>query len=501
MKSLDALLIAIRLLYLEKTIEKENGSNSKELVQNILDLLDNEKRALNGSNKEMIQNLKEYVRTFVDMFDKTEYEPNLIKQSLLLILENKDLIEELIADITRESTLEEKQQRILRLRSLLSSYYGEDKLKKLLNKLTHDINNKRNKITDIEKFRLEALSMLETIKLGNVEKDPNIVTEIDLSDVESSSQIIHELQDEASSGLLLKTGFQAMNRVLDGGIRRGELITITSQQHKYKSGLARSLFMQTMIHNVPKLKDENKKPLMIFISFEDNARLVLKFMFEYLMSSEGKTTKIMDVSSDDAAAYIKGALEANGWNVKLLVVNPSGWGYKDIFNTVEKYESKGFEVFGLCLDYLSLVPKIGCINNGATGSDTRDLFRRVGNYGRARDMYVITPHQSSSGVKLLLRNGVTDEDLVKEIYGKGYFADSSQLDQEHDVGILGHIAKIDGESYLTLAVDKHRGFVINQEYAFFSYKFPKNEMPIPPDINGKDMSIKDLSVSGDDDLF
>jgi len=500
MKALDALLIAIRLLYIEKSIEKHNSSNSVELVNNIIELLSTEKRPLSGNRQDIINNLKAYVKTFVDTYDKDVYEPNLIKQSLLLILENKDLINELIDDLTRESSLEDKQKRILRLRSILNNFYGEDKLKKLLNRLQFEINNKRNSIGDINKFRLNALADLETVSLGNAEKDVNVVTEIDLSDIKESSEIIHELQNEANSGLLLKTGFQALNAVLDGGVRRGELITITSQQHKYKSGLVRSLFMQTMMHNTPELKDINKKPLMVFISFEDNARLVLKFMFEYLMSCDGKTTTINDISSDVAASYIRTRLEEKGWNVKLLVVNPSGWGYKDIFNKIEEYESNGYEVFGLGLDYLSLVPKIGCVSNGATGADTRDLFRRVGNYGRAKDIYIMTPHQSSTAVKMLLRNDVRDDEVVKEVYGKGYFADSGQLDQEQDVGILGHICKKDDGYYLTLAVDKHRGFVIDFEKAFFNYKFPKSGLPIPGDVDGEDKAVKDLNNTESDSM-
>ncbi len=501
MKAIDALLIAIRLLYLEKQIEEDNSSNSVELIDDIISLIELEKKPLNGSKYEIMNNLKEFVRTMSTTFKENSYEINLIKQSLLLILENKDLIEELIEDLTSESTLEEVQKRILRLRSMLMSFHGEDKLKKVITRLSYDMNNKRNTIGDLSKFRINALAELENIKLGNTEKDINIVTEIDLSNIETSSEIIHELQDEANSGLLLKTGFQRLNTVLDGGIRRGELITITSQQHKFKSGLARTLFMQTMRHNIPKLNNSKKKPLQIFISFEDNARLVLKFMYEYLNIDEGKTNKIMDVSSEEAAKFIKVKLEELGWSVKLLVVNPSGWGYKDIFNIIEKYESQGYEVFGCGIDYLSLLPKIGCINTGATGSDTRDLFRRVGNYGRAKNIYMMTPHQSSSGVKALLRNGVTDIELLGEIYSKGYFADSSQLDQEQDVGILGHISNIDNDSYLNLAIDKHRGFVLDPRNTYFNYKFPKNGFPIPGDLNKEDSAIMDLTNTVSNELF
>ena len=503
MKTIDALLTSVRLLYSEKKIEKHNSSNSIDLVHDILELLDGDnKKPINGVNALIIDNLKEYTRTMIETFSQDVYDLNLTKQALLLIFENKDMVNELISDLGSDEDIGDTQKRILKLRNILRNYLKEDKLRRLFSRLSFDINNKRNKINDISKFALEAEVELAGISFGSNELDPNVITEIDLSDIDSSSKIIHELQDEANSGLLLETGFQALNIALDGGIRRGELITITSQQHKYKSGLTRSIFMQTMIHNKPQLIDKNKKPLMIFISFEDNARLVLKFMYEYLSVCDGETNRIMDVNSTEAGKLIKDRLEAFGWNVKLLVVNPSGWGYKDIFNTVEKYESKGYEVFGVGLDYLSLLPKIGCINNGTTGSDTRDLFRRVGNYGRAKDIYFMTPHQSSSGVKMLLRNGVGDIDLLKEVYAKGYFADSSQLDQEQDVGILGHIVKTDNGIWLSMAVDKHRGFVVDYTKAFFSYKFPNNGLPIASDLGGPHKYVYDLeNDNGSNDLF
>ncbi len=504
MKSLDALLLALRLIFLEKKIEKFNSSNSVQLIKDTIGVLEtNSKKTLSGSNNLVIENLKEYIMSLVGEFERQDsYEPNLIKQSLLLIMDKKELIDSLIEDVSKESPIEEIQKRILRLRALLQNFGKEDRLKRLFNKISYDLNMKKTKIGDVTEYAMNAQAELETITSSVGMIDPNIVTEIDLNDINDTSEIIHKLQDEANSGMLLKTGFIGLNTVLDGGIRRGEFITVTAQQHNYKSGLVRSIFMQTMKHNDPSLIDKNKKPLQIFISFEDNARLVLKFMYEYLTTDEGTPRKIMDVSSEEAANYINDKLRERGWHIKILVVNPSGWGYKDIFNTVERYESKGYEVIGLGLDYLSLVPKIGCITNGATGSDTRDLFRRVGNYGRAKDMYIVTPHQSSSGVKGLLRNGVKDTELLMELYGRGYFADSAQLDQEQDVGILAHKVTIDEEVYLDFAIDKHRGFVLNPKNTHFAYKFPKNEMPIPSDLKSGSKAIKDLmNEVGNADLF
>jgi hypothetical protein len=89
--------------------------------------------------------------------------------------------------------------------------------------------------------------------------------------------------------------------------------------------------------------------------------------------------------------------------------------------------------------------------------------------------------------------------MLREIYGLGFFADTRQIGQEHDVGILIHPCIVDGDKYLNVAVDKHRGFVIDYSKAFWYYKFPKKNMPIPSD--GEKDTALDRIDAGYEDIF
>ena len=75
--------------------------------------------------------------------------------------------------------------------------------------------------------------------------------------------------------------------------------------------------------------------------------------------------------------------------------NPTEFGYRDLFNVLLKYESEGYEIHALLIDYLNMMSKVGCVKD-TIGGDVRDLFRRIRNFTNSRKTLMITPHQLSS---------------------------------------------------------------------------------------------------------
>jgi len=496
METINILLTALRLLYYEKSIFEINGSDSRILIKDLITRLDRLSKPINSEKSTMIDNLKRYLFESMENFEQHSFDLGIMKQELKLLTNNKELVELLSKDLEVKKEKEEIQQIILRYRDIIKRFINTLKLKEVSIKLAKDIRSK--KITNLDSYLDNLNEEISELRSGFSEDDPAIKNRFSLTH-DNIKQKIETMQDEVNNGLLLKTEFVRLNKILDGGFRRGELVTVTARDHGYKSGFSRSIFLQ-LLKNKPVVMDKNKKPLLILLSLEDTDKQILKFIFEYFKSCDGETTKIYDVSLEEAVNYIIGKLyEEDGWNIEILNVDPSNWGFKDVFNMIEDYESKGFEVIGLLVDYLSLLNKIGCKGTGVTGSETRELFRRIGNYCRAKDILFITPHQASSALKTLLDNGVKDQDILREVYGRGYFADTRQIGQEHDIGILIHPCIVGDDKYLNVAVDKHRGFVIDYSKAFWYYKFPKYNMPIPGD-NGKDKAITSLD-DAEDDIF
>jgi hypothetical protein len=110
----------------------------------------------------------------------------------------------------------------------------------------------------------------------------------------------------------------------------------------------------------------------------------------------------------------------------------------------------------------------------------------------------------SSEAKNLLRGGLAEDQLVKEVNEKGYFSGSKQIDQECD-GILHiHLFKHNRETFFTVQRDKHRiPTVIPDEDKYYIMKFPKYA-PIPDDLDREDQSFRRMGSAPSntsEDLF
>lgn len=273
---------------------------------------------------------------------------------------------------------------------------------------------------------------------------------------------------------------------------------VNALQHNYKSGFVRSLLAQFAIYNVPVMKDPSKKPLMVYISLEDDEDVYVEFYYTYLYYNEHHELPDMNaVTTKEAATYIKKALSVNGYHIKMLRINPSEWTYKHLFNKILSYEADGYEVHCVVIDYLSKLPTTGCIQ-GALGVDYRDLYNRTRNFFSSKEILLISPHQLSTEAKQLIRNGISPVDFVKEVAGKGYTADSKQLDQVVDLELYLGKAKYKKKWVLTVQRGKdRRPGIVDDDKMYTMLPFPY-KAPIVDDINDTDNNVSTDTSDGDD---
>ena len=314
-----------------------------------------------------------------------------------------------------------------------------------------------------------------------------------------------DLQNTNNGTGIYKTGWTALNRMIQGGFRPGETTVIGALQHKYKTGFTLSLFKQIALYNKPLTTDVHKKPLLLRISFEDDITLNLQFLYQSLKYDETREpVNLKEVTADEMSAYVTSRLQVNGFHIKLLRVDPSQWTYRNVCSKIIEFEAEGYNVELLMVDYLTLLPTTGCINTGPAGNDLRDMLRRMRNFCSARRITFITPTQLSTEAKQLTRSGIPEHKFVQEINEKGYFAGCKSLDNEADLILYIHIAKHNREAYLTVQRDKHRGqSVIPDKDKYFLLKFP-SKMPIADDREGEDQSLSVLNVNitnANEDLF
>jgi len=502
----DKLLLTrcINLLYKESLLENHND-NSKELVKSVLNKIKTTDISVGvKSESDIIDSLKKFI-TELCVMDMEDYNKDDILQSLKIILSDDERTYTVIEQMLNEDpSVGGLKRSIISTRKRLTDYFKELKLVEILNNASYKMKFKRDKIEDTKDFISELIASLEPLQVSTASKDPAILNDIDLSDDKALVEAFEGVKDENNGNKVYKTGWSALNRMLQGGIRPG-LTTIGALQHKYKTGFSLTLFKQLALYNKPLTKDPTKKPLLLRISFEDDLNLNLQFLYQSLKYDE--TREYVDVRNTDTetmAKYVKDRLQVNNFYIKLLRVNPDEWTYRSICNAVIEYEAMGYNVEVLMLDYLSKIPTIGCSNTGVTGSDMCDLFNKMRNFCSARDIACITPHQLSTEAKQLIRNGMPEDQFVKQVAGLGYYQHTRSLDQIIDCELFIHVFKHQKESYLTVQRGKHRiPTIANDKDLYFILKFPK-KMPIPDDREGEDQSIPSLSAitsNADDDLF
>lgn len=506
MQKMDIIFKSITLLYRESFIENNDTNNSNDLVRTILNtIVTDSKYSMLGAGADKIENLKKFTLELCNSSDKP-FDKEMIRQTVSLIMGEDVATVEILMRTIEDDLVEEKLKRaILTLKRYLNNYYKEYQINDVLSKAHYRFKNNRSGIKSTNDFIANLVTNLEALELTSKTKDPAIANEVDLGDESGLSEVLDSVKDDNTTLPKLKTGWQGFNTITSGGFRRGEMVLLASLQHKYKSGTTNSLFMQVAMENKPKMIDGTKKPLLLLISLEDDMVITTDFMYRYLYNDEhGELPDFSKVTPKEASDYIKKKLSVNGYHIKMLRVNPTEWSFKHLFNKIISYEADGFELHGVFMDYLGMVPTVGCNLSGPMGTDIRDLFRRVRNFFSVRKCTFFTPHQLSVDAKMLIRNGVPEATFVKELIGKGYFSGTKQLDQELDLILYNHIAKINGKACLTISRDKHRTPVIlDDEYKYFYMPFPKGA-PIPSDVHRE----KSLAVfpdangsAGSDDVF
>jgi len=484
MDNLQLLVTSIILLYRESQLPGAN-ENSATIVRSVLA---NIKAAdLNigiGSERDMIDGLKATAMSMCDSPPGYKFDQGSLLQRLKVnTIDNEKVFNLLYDGIASDLPDNLNKSKCLEERRNLNEFFKQRKFEEIIKKASHTMKFHSDKMPPFNNFVADIATQLEQFTIRTDTKDPAIISEVDFDHIDQITNVFTAVSEEAAGTALLKSGYQGINLMLDGGFRRGESVVIGALQHQFKTGFSLSVFKQLALYNIPQMTDPTKKPLMIRISFEDPLSLNFQFLYQSLKSNEvGESYTPIDSSEGEMAGYVRERLQSNGYYVKFLHVNPSGWTYKDICNYIIQCEADGYEVHVCMLDYLLKLPTTGC-DQGPMGHDIRNLYERLTNFMKARRILFITPHQLSPEAKKLVRLGSSD--LVRELPGKGFYSGSSQIDQVVDLEIYIHIEQLNGKSYLTIQRGKHRKIKQTPfEHQYCVLEF--NDYGIPDDINGAD---------------
>lgn len=451
------LVTCVTLLYRQSQLDR--GEKSSKLVRDILERIKLPEMSLGiDGERDIIAGLKDTALQMCNDPPNHRYELTEVLQTLRMNVREDNVSFEALRDGI-ETVLDEKSlHRVcMNMQRTLQSHFAFEKSQEILQRAAMTSRFEPEKIENYPRFLQQMQADLDQYTVDYADtKDPAVVSSVDFDDLEGMAEVYNQVQKEESGESILKTGWQGVNRMLSGGMRRGDLVCVAALQHNFKTGFTLNLFKHIALYNTPFMFDATKKPLILRISFEDTIEKNFEFLYMSLYENEtGERANLQGLSPKDIAEYVRTRMKVNGYNMKMMRVDAKMWTYQNICNEIIKHEAMGYEIHALVLDYLALVPAIGCFGGGVAGGDLQDMFARLRGFCNRRKITLITPHQISTDAKRnILR--VNQSGFVKELVGRGYYKGCASLDNEFDCEIFIHIEKFNGRSYLTIQRGKQR---------------------------------------------
>ena len=461
----------------------ENKNSTRELITNILTIYKPmDSFAITGGEQESTEKIRDYL---LECLDEEILNREIILQNLSDILKTSTRKDTAI-DMFKMVEEDDNKNIIRALENELNNKIYIYRIKKTLNGYTYDFDKKFKSGMSPDDMLSKIIEELTILTKNIKNKDDAIVNEVDLDNVENVSKVFQVVKEtNEAEGFKFKLGLRALNKITNNGYKDSEFVIWNALQHNYKSGMLASSLIGIARYNKPIMTDPSKIPLLLYVSLEDDLDILFEFLYRQMYYTDNKVKADMsNTSKEEMSKYVKDKLQETGFKVKFIRVDPSDWSYSSFFSLIEKYEKDGFELKTVILDYLSLIPTVGCIATGAVGSDLRDLYRRVRNFFAKRKCLFISAHQLSPDAQMINRENLTGEVFLNRIMGKGFFDGSKKLSQEMDLELYAYKFTQNNKDYLAIGKGKHKGSkVMKSTDKLAIIPFPENLEPIPDDIN------------------
>lgn len=463
MSSHKQLLVScITLLCLEHR-EDSPASASTELITNVMDTVQVKETSADSDHGR--QTFLELRRLVVELNARVPNEfPSCsdVLQNVQVAARDETYLFEAVANAVNEVFPNglALMQRINEVRSGLLGHLNDTKITSIMQEYSRKILfsavGGANSVALIQ----EMSSKLDPyVKARTDLKHPAEIGTIDFDNPELVAKYFDAVKETMSTEGAFKLGWKGINRMLGklGALRRGEFVLGGGLQHNFKTGFALTIFAHVCLFNRPFMRDRNKKPLVVFVTLENELSDNLLILYKYLVENEtGEAVDESLINPIEATTYISARLQESGFKVLITRFDPTEFTISGFTGWLDSLQAQGYEIQYLCVDYLNMLPKTG-LDAKVAGDDIRLLFRRMRNYTAPRGITFFSPHQLSSDALQLMRENT--EDFVKIVANRGYYDGCRRLGQEPDLELIFHIVKVAGKSYFTVQRGKHRNNV------------------------------------------
>jgi hypothetical protein len=382
------LVKSITLLYREGTLE-DATENSAALVKSIISAMRLPELTMDTDpGRAQITALKTTALWMCENPPGHRYDRSILLQRIRVnVGDDEGLYLAFLSGIDESTDVDGIKRSCVEHRNALRSFQDQSRVKDILKRASAKAMFSEHEI-DWTSFVQDITLELEPFMGGIAEVSrEGVVNDVNFDDPIKLAELFQAAKDDISSDGVLRCGWQGVNDMTGQhqGFRRGEFVVVAALPYNFKTGFTLGTFRQLCMYNKPYMLNPNKKPLMIRITTEDSLSDNLVAMYSQLKENEtGIRCDLATLNTpeaiEEAARYVMDKLQSTGYHVYMARWDPTDVTYNKIFDLVTYYESQGYEIHGFEFDYLNMISKKGCTNNGVTGSEVRDLFRRVRNF-------------------------------------------------------------------------------------------------------------------------
>lgn len=203
----------------------------------------------------------------------------------------------------------------------------------------------------------ECTKMLKDIRDSSVEKSD---TTLDTTQSNFKSHIKYALEELRASNNRLDTGFQFLNRMMNGGAENTRVYTFAAPPSGGKSLLALNLALQIKKYNSgPKMvQKDGSIPIVLFITHENTITESIERLYGITVSSN--PIYASTESNDDIINKISQVIEYDPQvegdiGIRLHYMPSNQFNVNDILHYIEDLEDKGYKVITLIHDYIKKI--------------------------------------------------------------------------------------------------------------------------------------------------
>lgn len=325
-----------------------------------------------------------------------------------------------------------------------------------------------NGIKTPKEFALNAIAKFTAFALNSDLDGPEILKdgqgEVNFNDAEenvisSMAKLLAKDKEKRNGNMVLKTGYEAINLMLRGGVRYGEFILSIAMRYNFKSGLILNIFRQIATYNEAPVFENGEIPTLVFLVFEQDLSAVYYFLYAGIIENKTRrplTEEEKNVSEETMAYVVYKHFKSTGWNLVIRHQFAHKWSYEDIFNFTDNLRKNKCKIVGMFVDYLYQLPKTGCTDSKIIGEDTKKLYEIIRAKYKLEDTFFWTPHQMSKSARDWLDFG--QGLLVENVVGKGLLEGCGSLDNVVDIELYQHkeYDRKSGNTALTIMRGKHK---------------------------------------------